>query len=97
MDTSARKARTVALRDERLRLRLQSVQRQRESGELRSACEEAVRACHSTIEVSKARKWPQTTAKNPRLDMGRQIIQALTNGGFSAVLFEPPPDTAHRS
>jgi hypothetical protein len=99
LDTCAVRVRTEALRAECLRLRLQSVHRQRESVELRTACIEVGHACRATIEQSKVHMQPRMTSKRGPLDLGLAsvIASALAGVGIKAFVLEPSQDTALNS
>jgi hypothetical protein len=95
--TVALMARSHALRDECRRLRLQAAQKQRESLELRNACQKAGQEWRSLIEGIKFAARPQMTGQRSSQDLASLIAQALSGVGIRAFVFDRSGDTAHRS
>jgi hypothetical protein len=93
-DTSATRAQTQALRDGCRRLRLQSSDRQRESAELRNACQEVGQACRVSIERSMARRQPGLSRENGHSDLANTICYALAGVGIKTFILESLQDSA---
>ena len=89
------RVRTHALMEECRRLCLESIQRQSESVELRSACQEAGLACRASIKRSKVLSQPAIPSKRDNLHLAHLIASALSaRNGVSALVLEPSQDTA---